>query len=268
MSGLNENVSRSILGCRVDGVSYETACDRIEQLVKTRAFGYVIAANVHVIMTAYWSAAYRQVVNQAAIVTPDGMPLVLGLRWLGNGTQTRVYGPDLMLAWCDRAAQTGLPIYLYGSSWDTLNRLMLRLQRDFPALIVAGMHAPTFGELSEEEFQADCDRINASGAAVVFVALGCPKQERWMARSQGQLHAVAIGVGAAFRFHTGEVSQAPRWMMRSGLEWLYRFLQEPKRLWRRYLLNNPAFVVLFGWQLVTEKCLKCKISLANRFTQG
>ncbi len=245
--------SRSILNCRVDGVSYESVCDRIEELAIRRQSSYVIAANVHVIMTAYWDRDYRQVVNQAAIVTPDGMPLVLGLKWLGNREQTRVYGPDLMLAWCDRAAITGLSIYLYGSSWETLERLQGRLLEEFPTLKIVGCHSPTFGELSEAELIADCDRINQSGAAVVLVALGCPKQELWMARALPRLMAVSIGVGAAFRFHTGEVSQAPRWMMRSGLEWLYRVWQEPGRLWRRYVVNNPAFLILFGWQLLCDR---------------
>ncbi len=245
--------SRSILNCRVDGVSYESVCDRIEELAMRRQSGYVIAANVHVIMTAYWNRRYQEVVNQAAIVTPDGMPLVLGLKLLGNREQTRVYGPDLMLAWCDRSAQSGLSIYLYGSSWDTLARLKSRLLAEFPTLKIAGVHSPTFGGQSEAEFREDCDRINASGAAVVLVALGCPKQELWMARALPQLDAVAIGVGAAFRFFSGEVSQAPRWMMRSGLEWVYRFWQEPGRLWRRYVVNNPAFLVLFGWQLLCDR---------------
>ncbi len=244
--------SRHILNCRVDGVSYESAIDRIEELAMRKQWGYVIAANVHVIMTAYWKRDYREIVNQATIVTPDGMPLVMGLRLLGNPHQTRVYGPDLMLAWCDRAASAGLPIYLYGSSWDTLEKLQVRLLAEFPGLQIAGVHSPSFGPQSEAELRADCDRMNASGAVVVFVALGCPKQERWMARAMrsGGLRAVAIGVGAAFRFHTGEVVQAPRWMMRSGLEWLFRLGQEPDRLFGRYVVNNPAFLILFGWELL------------------
>ena len=250
----SESKSRSILGCRVDGVDYDSACDRIETWVVQRQSGYVIAANVHVIMTAYWNRAYQSVVNQAVLVTPDGMPLVLGLRLLGNTNQTRVYGPDLMLRWCDRASRTGLPIYLYGSSWETLETLEARLLERFPTLIIAGAYSPKFGELSEAERQMDCDRINASGASVVFVALGCPKQEWWMA--QAGLDAVAIGVGAAFRFHTGEVAQAPRWMMGLGLEWVYRLCQEPRRLWRRYVINNPAFLVLFGWQVLLERVFK------------
>jgi N-acetylglucosaminyldiphosphoundecaprenol N-acetyl-beta-D-mannosaminyltransferase len=227
-----------ILNSSVDCTSYELVCDRLVELTAAKQSGYVIAANVHVIMTAFWNQDYRSVVNGAIIVTPDGMPIVLGLRLLGH----------LMLAWCDRAARLGLPIYLYGSSWETLWKLQDKLSNNFPGLQIAGSYSPPFRTLTPEETQQDCDRINASGAAVVFVSLGCPKQEFWMAQNQSKIQAVTIGVGAAFRFHTGEVSQAPRWMMRFSLEWLYRLIMEPSRLWKRYVINNPAFVILFIWQ--------------------
>nr|WP_277881727.1 WecB/TagA/CpsF family glycosyltransferase [Phormidium sp. FACHB-592] len=204
-------------------------------------------------MTAYWQRSYQQVINGAALVTPDGMPLVMGLRLLGVKQQQRVYGPDLMLAWCDRAAQAGIPLYLYGGTKLMLDTLQQNLVQRFPGLIIAGTHAPPFRPLTLEEERADRDRIHASGASVVFVGLGCPKQEEWMARQQGKLNAVMVGVGAAFSFHSGEVSQAPRWMMAWGLEWLYRFAMEPARLWRRYLINNPAFLLLFSWQLVRSR---------------
>jgi N-acetylglucosaminyldiphosphoundecaprenol N-acetyl-beta-D-mannosaminyltransferase len=164
--------------------------------------------------------------------------------------QARVYGPDLMLAWCKRAAQGGIPIYLYGSTEETLQKLSETLQRQFPGLPIAGTHAPPFRALSPQEEAADVDRIHQSGARVVLVGLGCPKQEQWMHRQLGHFPGVMIGVGAAFNFFSGEVSQAPRWMMALGLEWLYRFSQEPRRLWRRYLLNNPLFVLIFAMQLL------------------
>jgi N-acetylglucosaminyldiphosphoundecaprenol N-acetyl-beta-D-mannosaminyltransferase len=209
-------------------------------------------------MTAYWDRSYQSVLARAALVTPDGMPLVWGLRLLGQPEQQRVYGPDLMLAWCDRAAQLRLPIYLYGGSDRTLAMLETKLKQQFPQLAIAGSHAPPYIdpvslELENADLPAwlatDIDRIRASGATVVFVGLGCPKQEYWMAKAQSKLDCVAIGVGAAFDFHSGQVSQAPRWMMKIGLEWLYRFSQEPGRLWQRYLINNPVFVILFFWQL-------------------
>ncbi|SRR5579883_2652839 len=242
--------SRLILNTRLDATSYEDACDRIAAWATAKQSCYIVAANVHVVMTGYWQRSFQQVVNQAALVTPDGMPLVIGLRLLGIKRQTRVYGPDLMLAWCERAAQMGMPIYLYGGTASMLDTLQHKLEQHFPGLTIAGTHAPPFRPLTPDEEILDRDRIHASGAPVVFVGLGCPKQEEWMARQQDKLQAVMIGVGAAFSFHSGEVSQAPRWMMAWGLEWLYRLLMEPNRLWQRYLVNNPAFLMLFGWQLL------------------
>lgn len=245
--------SVQILGAQVHSTSYTKACDRIQIWAIAQTSCYIIAANVHVIMTAYWNRAYCQVVNNAALVTPDGMPLVWALRLLGNQNATRVYGPDLMLAWCQRASDMQLSIYLYGGTEAMLQQLQQKLRSQFPNLIIAGAHAPPFRELTPAEESQDIERINASGAKVVFIALGCPKQEYWMARQQGQIHAVMIGVGAAFSFHSGEVKQAPRWIMAVGLEWLYRFAVEPRRLWKRYLINNPAFILLFGVQLLGQK---------------
>lgn len=245
-------VSRCILSTRVDATTYDDACDRITIWAKTRQSCYIVAANVHVVMTAYWDQHYREILSQAALVTPDGMPLVWGLRRLGIKHQPRVYGPDLMLAWCDRASKEQLPIYLYGGTETMVERLEQNLKTQFPNLSIVGTHAPPFRTLSSAEEAADAQNINQSGAAVVFVGLGCPKQEEWMARQQGQLNAVMVGVGAAFAFHSGTVSQAPRWMMACGLEWLYRLCQEPRRLWRRYVINNAAFILLFGLQLMNQ----------------
>ena len=242
--------ARRILKTRVDATSYEDACDRIYHWATTGRSCYVVAANVHVVMTAYRDRAYQRILDDAALVTADGMPLVLGLRLLGLPDQGRVYGPDLMLAWCDRAARFGLPIYLYGGTDPMLAKMASYLRQQFPGLPIAGTHAPPFRPLTAAEASADVERINQSGARVVFVGLGCPKQEQWMHRHQGQVNAVMVGVGAAFSFFSGDVAQAPRWMMRLGLEWLYRFGQEPRRLWQRYLVNNPLFVLLFGAQVV------------------
>ena len=241
-----------ILEARIDAITYTEACDRIQALTITHQSSYIIAANVHVIMTAYWNQRYRDILDEAALVTPDGMPLVWGMRWLGAKGQPRVYGPDLMLAWCDRATHLNSPIYLYGSTPQTLQRLSTQLQQIFPHLKIAGIHSPPFRTLTLLEEEADIERIHRSGAAVVFVGLGCPKQEEWMYRQLGKLDVVMIGVGAAFKFHSGEVTQAPRWMMTNGLEWLFRLIKEPRRLWSRYLLTNSAFIVLFAMQLVKQ----------------
>lgn len=248
--------SRQILLTRVDGTTYQDACDRIQQWASDKRSCYIVAANVHVVMTAYWDSEYQEIIQRAALVTPDGMPLVWGLQQLGLPAQTRVYGPDLMLAWCQRSAERQIPIYLYGGTEETLQKVCSYLTAQFPGLPIAGRYAPPFRRLTADEEIADVNRIHQSGARVVFVALGCPKQEQWMARQQSHLDAVMIGVGAAFSFFGNEVAQAPRWMMRWGLEWAYRLSQEPRRLWKRYLFNNPAFMILFGGQLVVHQLRK------------
>lgn len=249
-------MSQRILDTYVDELTYSKACDRIQTLAQSQQSSYIVAANVHVIMTAYWRASYRRIINQADLVTPDGMPLVMGMRWLGAKHQSRVYGPDLMLAWCDRAQETNLSIYLYGSTPQTLEKLSFQLKQRFSKLNIAGTYSPPFRSLTPQEEAADIARIHRSGASVVFVGLGCPKQEEWMHRQAGKLNAVTIGVGAAFKFHSGEVVQAPRWMMKWSLEWLFRLSQEPKRLWSRYLFTNSAFIVLFSVQLIKHRFSK------------
>ncbi len=246
----------SIISSFVHNTSYQDACDRIANWAQQNRSCYIVAANVHVIMMGFWHQKYREILNRAALVTPDGMPLVWAMGLLGIREQTRVYGPDLMLAWCDRASKLQIPIYLYGGTNSTLDKLQTNLQQQFPNLIIAGVHSPPFRPLSVAEETEDIERIHNSGAKVVFVGLGCPKQEQWMARQQGKLQAIMIGVGAAFRFHSGEVSQAPRWIMKMGFEWLYRLSHEPQRLWRRYLMNNPVFLSLFAWQLLCQKLSK------------
>jgi N-acetylglucosaminyldiphosphoundecaprenol N-acetyl-beta-D-mannosaminyltransferase len=181
---------------------------------------------------------------------PDGMPLV----WLGRlcgHHASRVYGPDLMLALCERAADVGWPVFFLGGAAGVAEQLGAVLQHRYPRLQVAGTIGPPFRDATPEEDQAVVERINQSGAQLGFIGLGCPKQERWMADHRERLAApVLLGVGAAFDFVTGRVSQAPRWMMRSGLEWLYRLLQEPRRLWRRYLILNPLFLAHVVMQLL------------------
>ena len=240
----------SIISTYIHNTSYRDACDRVTYWVKNNTSCYIVAANVHVVMMGYWDRKYREILNNAELVTPDGMPLVWAMRLLGINNQTRVYGPDLMLELCDRAAKIGITIYLYGGKTSTLEQLQLNLTQKFPNLIIAGTHSPPFRPLTSKEEAEDIQRIHNSGAKVVFVGLGCPKQEQWMARQKDKLPAVMIGVGAAFSFHSGEVEQAPRWMMKIGCEWLYRFTREPKRLWQRYLINNPAFVLLLMRQLL------------------
>lgn len=255
--------SRIILQTRIDATSYFDACDRIIKWAKQGKSCYIVAANVHVVMMGYWRRFYQEILNQAALVTPDGMPLVTGLRLLGIKQQKRVYGPDLMLFACQVLANQGIPIFLYGGTPEMLSRLQHRLTQQFPSLTIAGAYSPPFRPLSAVEEEQDRQKMIESGAKVVFVGLGCPKQEEWMARQVDLLPCVMIGVGAAFSFQSGMVAQSPRWMMKWGLEWLYRLFTEPRRLWKRYFINNPAFLLLFSLQLLDYR-LNRKVTIETR----
>ncbi len=244
--------SRLILQTRIDATSYQDACERIVDWLSTETYGYIVAANVHVVMTGYWNPDYQKILHRSLLTTPDGMPLVWGLRLLGIKGQTRVYGPDLMLTCCAKLARLKIPIFLYGGTPSMLYKLEHNLLKRYPDLVIAGTSSPPFRPLTAEEEDQEREKIAISRAKVVMVGLGCPKQEEWMSRQQSKLNAILLGVGAAFSFHSNEVSQAPRWMMRLGLEWSYRLLAEPRRLWRRYLVTNPAFLGLFTRQLLCQ----------------
>jgi N-acetylglucosaminyldiphosphoundecaprenol N-acetyl-beta-D-mannosaminyltransferase len=184
------------------------------------------------------------------MATPDGAPVAWMLRRLGFAGQRRVSGPDLMWALCERCAAEKVPVYFYGSTGDTLTALKVRLLEAIPGLLIGGMESPPFRALSSEEDAGAVQRINASGAGIVFVGLGCPKQEMWMAEHRGRVNAVMIGVGAAFDFHAGTVQRAPLWMRDNGLEWLHRLASEPGRLWKRYLVTNTLFLLGAARQLL------------------
>ncbi|MBI4568309.1 MAG: WecB/TagA/CpsF family glycosyltransferase [Planctomycetes bacterium] len=232
----------SVLGIGISATSYADTLDCIGRWIVARTPAYVAICTVHSVMEGVDHPAFGNVLNAAHIATPDGVPLVWALRLLGQPKQTRVYGPDLLLHFCERAAHTGWSSYFYGGGDGVAGELAATLTRRFTGLRVCGWESPPFRALTPAEDDAVVARINASGADVVWVGLGAPKQEQWMARHQGRVRAVMVGVGAAFDFHTGRVRQAPRWMMRLGLEWFFRLLMEPRRLWRRYAYHNPRFV--------------------------
>ncbi len=229
---------------------YEGVLDWMDEMIAAGARGYVTAAAVNLVMSAREDPDTAAAVAAATLATPDGQPLVWALRALGHERATRIYGPDLMASFCARAARSGVPIYLYGGrDAEALALLQARLRERFPGLLIAGAHSPPFRPLTEQEKGEDAARIDASGAAVVWVGTGQPKQEKWMHEMRPRLAApLLVGVGAAFDFHAGLVSQAPRWMQRSGLEWVYRLSREPRRLWRRYARYNPRFVAGFAAQ--------------------
>lgn len=236
-------VTHVVLGAPIDVISMEAAAARILAWAKAHESRYVTICNAHVVVTAGQDKSYLDVIAASDMATPDGAPVAWVLRKSGYGSQRRVCGPDLMWLLCRLCAEQGVSIYGYGSTDETLGRLSERLALGFPSLKVAGLESPPFRPLSEAEDEAAVARINESGAGIVFVGLGCPKQERWMANHKGKVNAVMIGVGAAFDFHAGTVHRAPQWMQRMGLEWLHRLCSEPRRLWKRYLVTNTLFVI-------------------------
>ena len=242
---------RYILGMRVDATSYADAIRKIIEWARQGESRYVCVANVHMVMEAHADAEFRKVVNGADLVTPDGMPLVWLLRRVGFNKQQRVYGPTLTLSLCESIEKEKIPVGFYGSSTEALEKLVSNLKDHFPGLKIDYLYSPPFRQLTETEDCRIIDDINASGARVLFVGLGCPKQEGWMADHRGHIHAVTVGVGAAFDFHAGKVKQAPSWLQNIGMEWLFRLLMEPRRLWKRYLVTNSKFI----WLLTRSRFL-------------
>ncbi len=237
-------MTTTIIGIRVSIINYDLAVRHIWHWTQFKNSRYVCAANVHTLMEAHDSPEFMDVINQADLVTPDGVPLVWMLRLKGYPDQQRVYGPTLMLHVLEAAAHENLSVGFYGSSPKVLQSLLARLQARFPNLKVDYSFSPPFQDMSQEEDAEIVKRINASSVPILFVGLGCPKQEKWMAEHRGKIPCVMIGVGAAFDFHAGLKPQAPGWMQQIGMEWLFRLLSEPGRLWWRYFFHNPRFIFL------------------------
>ncbi|WER47336.1 WecB/TagA/CpsF family glycosyltransferase [Cupriavidus sp. WKF15] len=239
-----------VLGSFINAVSWDEAIAVIHRWAGKRESRYVCICNVHSVVTARSNGEFSKVIKEADMCTPDGAPIAWMLRRLGFPAQERISGPDLMLRYCAHAERIGESIFLYGGRMETLLLLEQRLNEDFPALRIAGLHSPPFRNLTEDEDRQVVEKINNSGAGTVWVGLGCPKQERWMAEHRGTIKAVMIGVGAAFDYHAGTLRRAPIWMQRNGLEWLHRLCSEPSRLWKRYLLTNTLFLGLALSQLI------------------
>jgi N-acetylglucosaminyldiphosphoundecaprenol N-acetyl-beta-D-mannosaminyltransferase len=241
--------AQAVLGIPLALTDYERTLDWIDAAVEADARSYICVAAVHTVMASREDPELREAVLGADFTVPDGQPLVWALNALGHPLRERVYGPDLMELACARAAQTGRPMFFYGgreSEPDALGLLQSELLRRHPGLQIAGVYQAPFRPLSDDEADAIAETINASGAQIVWVGLGVPRQEKWMAAMRDRLTApVLVGVGAAFDFHSGLVRQAPRSVQRLGMEWLFRLIQEPRRLWRRYARYNPRFVAGF-----------------------
>lgn len=259
MTSVDNRQTQPVIGVPVDAVSFANAQNRVLAWGHARNSKYVVLANVHVVTTASREPEFGAVVAAADMAAPDGAPVAWMVGRLGHTTQERVSGPDLAWTLLGRCEVEQLPVYFFGSSRETLIQLAARVNTAFPALLVAGFEAPPFRPMTVQEDAEVVERINTSGAGLVFVGLGCPKQEHWMHAHRGRINAVMLGVGAAFDFHAGTVSRAPAWMRENGLEWLHRLLSEPRRLWKRYLVTNTLFVLCVGWQLLS-RTLKFKTS--------
>jgi N-acetylglucosaminyldiphosphoundecaprenol N-acetyl-beta-D-mannosaminyltransferase len=244
-----------LLGVPLALTDYERTMDWMDATVAAGEKGYICVAAVHTVMACQEDDELRAAVLGSSLTVPDGQPLVWAMNALGHDLSHRVYGPDLMAHYCERAAANGTRMFLYGGrDQEALAKLDLALRGRYPGLDIVGGHVPPFRPLTGDEEEAVVEEINASGAAVVWVGIGVPKQEKWMAAMRDRLEApVLIGVGAAFDFHAGLVPQAPSILQRMGLEWAYRLSREPRRLWKRYLRYNPRFVVGFLRQWLRHK---------------
>jgi N-acetylglucosaminyldiphosphoundecaprenol N-acetyl-beta-D-mannosaminyltransferase len=244
-----------VLGVPVAMVDYERAIAVMDQLIERDLRGYVCAAPVHALMVAQDDPEMLAALRGSTMVVPDGMPVVWAANLLGEQLHDRVYGPELMLRYSAHSAERGHRVWLYGGrDQGSLVQLALSLRRDHPGIQVVGGYSPPFRPLGADEEDSIARQINEARPDVLWVGIGVPKQEKWMARMRDRLDVpVMCGVGAAFDFHAGRVSMAPGWMQERGLEWIYRTLQEPRRLLGRYLSTNPRFVAAFARQYLAER---------------
>ncbi len=245
----------SVLGVPLALTDYEGTLDWLDAAVASREHGYVCVCNVHTVMASNEDTKLREALRSSSLNLPDGQPLVWAINALGNSLEGRVYGPELMARACARSTRGSHRFYLYGGrNQGALVQLALNLRRRYPGVKIVGGYSPPHRPLTDEEDEAVIDEINRTGPDVVWVGIGVPKQEKWMARMRERLTApVLVGVGAAFDFHAGLVPQAPAWLQEAGLEWAYRLAHEPRRLWRRYMRYNPRFVYAFAWQLARHR---------------
>lgn len=233
----------SVIGIPIDAIRWGTVRETIASWAAARESRYICICNVHSVVTARSDAMFRLAIENADIATPDGAPVAWTLRRKGYIGQPRVNGPDLMWKLCGDAEASGQGVGLFGATPETLNLLKSVMLKQFPKLQISYLYSPPFRPLTEEETKSIQEDINRSSTEILFVGIGCPKQEKWMASQRGKISAVMIGVGAAFDYHAGTVSRAPKWMQSNGLEWLHRLVSEPRRLWKRYLVTNTVFIV-------------------------
>ena len=248
-----ENERVKIVSLRVNVVNHESAIRRIHELVKRQTGGYVCFSTVHMIMESHDNPEYAAKVNAADLVIPDGMPLVWMQKLQSEKSATRVRANDLMIMLCAYAEKNDLSVGFYGGKQTVIDAILERAKKDFPRLKIAYAFSPPFRPLTDAEDAEITAKINVAKPDVLFMGLGCPKQENWMSAHADKTKAIMLGVGASFDFFAGNVRESPALVGRLGLEWLFRLTQEPRRLWRRYLILNPRFVRLATLQLLKSK---------------
>ena len=240
-----------VFGVGISAVTYDEVEEKILAAAKARQSATVTHISSHGLTMAARDEKFREVINSFDIAAPDGQPVRWSLNWFHKaGLADRCYGPEMMIRLCRGAARQGVSIYLYGSSNEVLDQLSWNLKQQCPSLVIAGVESPPFRALSAEETEAAIARINASGAGIVFIGLGCPRQDLFAAEHKHKIQAVQSCVGAAFDFHAGNKKMAPNWMQRHGLEWFYRLTQEPSRLWKRYLSIHTTFALLLTRRMI------------------
>jgi len=236
---------KQILKTLISSGSYQQFIEQIFHMAEHRDSSYVCFSNVHMLIEAHKDESFNRVVNQADMATPDGVPLRIAMRMLYGIKQDRVAGMDVFPHLLKEAASRGKSVYLYGSTPDVLDAIVDKARRQLPNLKLVGHMSPPFRKLSAEEEATIIQNINNLNPDLLFVALGCPKQERWASTHKGKIHSCMLAVGGAFNVYAGLQDRAPRWMQKFSLEWLYRLVQEPGRLWKRYLVTNSLFLFLF-----------------------
>jgi N-acetylglucosaminyldiphosphoundecaprenol N-acetyl-beta-D-mannosaminyltransferase len=244
------NRCANVLGVSVHAVDMINAVSIIESAIAARRHGYVCVTGVHGVMEAQKDSQFRSILNHALLVTPDGTPMVWVGRFQGLRHMRRVFGPDLMIQLCERSVSMGYRHFLYGGEAGVAEALAQRLSARFPGVQIVGTYTPPFRPLTQNERTSVQQRIIAAKADIVWIGLSTPKQERFMADNWQHIPALLIGVGAAFDLHTGRIRDAPQWMKLAGLQWFHRLCQDPQRLWKRYLTNNPKFLWRISFQLL------------------
>ena len=243
-----------VFGVQITATEYDDALAYAVARAQNRESTTVAHVTVHSLVTAHGDEVFRAQLNAFDMAVPDGQPVRWAVNYLHRRSlRERVYGPEFMLRLCAEAAEKGVSVYLYGSTPEVISRLRARLEEMFPRLVIAGCDPPPFRPLTEEEDRETVARINASGAGLLFVGLGAPRQEAFAQAHRDRIRAVQVCVGAAFDFHAGNKKMAPRWMQRRGLEWLYRLIREPRRLWKRYLVTNTIYVWFFACAVLSGR---------------